>query len=58
MVCRNGRCVLLGNVGDGCDFDLDCYSEVCYFGTCVEKCRTDSDCTNDNFPYCVDGKCL
>ena len=44
-------------VDDGFTCDIDGKEGVCSNGVCTTSCTSDSDCTNENLPYCVDGMC-
>jgi hypothetical protein len=59
LVCKNEECVAEPAV---CAGDSDCcVTRRCNFGTCVPDetgCVADSDCTNPDFPRCVDSACV
>ncbi|HOX42219.1 MAG TPA: hypothetical protein PK668_01415 [Myxococcota bacterium] len=59
MVCKNQECVSEPAV---CAGDADCcVGRRCNFGTCVPVetgCLADNDCTEVDFPRCVDGSCV
>jgi hypothetical protein len=70
LFCIKATCRPLGNPGDGCDIDGDCYSPyVCTAGACAvsgqvasagagssgPSCTSDGDCVKPN--YCIVGAC-